>query len=957
MNTLPTQMAPAVVQNENAGYSPLEESNTTGYVRKPTKSILKLRENVTMPIYTELNDSAGGPARLPNRRVSFAEKVKLHKIDFVPVSQELEPYNSTQESDSDEDDTSFLKLEADADKIVSALSIRTPSYPSELSSDEDEDEEQTMELTGQIKQAPQMLMYSNELILPPPVSPQTQKSPSDLEGTPTKHTPLQLELPTELQEEDMELTETIPQLRDPENDEITMDITNIQAPPQNHDHEEEVTMDITRIHTIEVPKLDDIPEEGLEADHEVTMDTTKFFGSEHISSKPVLLSPDSKHTPIEIPEINLEDSDSDEDTPMELTQPMAINGALHLNIPNLLPPPEVLVTPQQEAKQQESAALENMEEQDMDFSISAPALSEEQLQPETEALPAYELSVSIDQITEIERPQSTDLTISSEKRMLQAFDQLIQAELAEHPELSQPMELTQENVDSHIDSYPSIKKRKLDTAVDLPSPQSPRFEAQGTTTTIPLADVSMASWDGEQDYSTMPPVSLTDFLTDIGVKFYDDLEIATNMTSRYSLSLPETKERYSDVEYYRANINLPLLEVHELSCKELAGKIQQGKKLFQELKDKTFQDNPDLFKQYYRSSYYDQATMKSRFHLLKEYTRQQAKQIWYDWRTKLMQNILDVLQSNLEILQADKGILLEHIATLDASYRDIQAQLYLLRTDVLQFREIKSQFQDLDADQIKSIKTKLSELNSLLLEHKEKIVQKEAELASIQAAIEDRNSEIGGLAEEVKDAEAKLNKTKHFNTGEIEVLDARSKILQAVAGLKFLKSGENKCKEFAFNERVKVEVDFLKSSAEAIKYLLASADSKILHNADLIEKFALQLVDNSIADVNENFALFKNNWLKFARLDEDIYKLSLKYPIVFIDKKDHISFKVSYFSFTDSLKVNYFVDVALADLQYYPNKVSVSAEVLRQKDSHSLKSQIASKSNIFAHLHEITIRE
>lgn len=933
----------------------VHDGNTTGYSRKPGKSILKQRENQTMPILTPLNDTTTeGPSKLPNRRVSFADKVKLHQIDFVQVTHEDSESSNPEEVDTsdDSDDTSFLKLEADADKIVSALRIANRAHiplPPDLSSDDEleEDEEQTMELTGQIWQKEDM---EEDMELTGPIP--TTEPQNGFSGA------IEVTIVETLEANGVEEQNNLNELDEPE--EVTMDITRMQSEirevaegltemeihhvtettevpeitkadateatavaesqPEHLELQEE-TMDFTKIH----------PQQG--GDQEITMEMTTFF-----EKKPeVSTSPESKLSPIEIPEAMGELSfESDEDEPMELTQPLTL--------------------PRHEKTEVTGG-------EDMYFPVS--------LQPEQEIQPQSVITEQtvVETTTETtEEPKRSQLEEFRDRHLSGAFDLLIAAELKSPIlELSQPMELTQENEtpehkgpsnENHESNGHSDKKRMLDPSANLRSPRkSPRFETQmvTSTTTIPLADVSVLSWDGdEKGMDDAPvPVSLTEFLSDIGVKFYDDLEIATDMASRYSLSIPDAKEDYSNEEYYKANIQLPLLEVYELSCKELAGKIQQGKNLFQELKEKTFLDNPDLFRQYYRSSYYDQVAMKSRFHILKEYTRQQAKQIWYDWRTKLMKNILDVLLSNLEILQTDKTSLAGNISVLDSSYRTIQAKFYSLRMDVIQFREIQNQFQDLDADQIKAIKLKLSELNSQLLQHKEKISEKEAALSRILKEIESRNLEIASINNGIIEAENKINNTKHFNTSEIEGLNLISQVLQALIGMKFL--GKNETLEFLFAQCIRVDMDF-KATTPGIKYALADSPGKVLHHDYLLQNYALKLVDHECSgSIMDNFMAFRTKWRALKKIDLDIYRISLKCPIEFIDDPENISFNVKYFSFDTGLKVDYLVHIPIGSL----SQVQVSAKVLREVEQTNQVTLRDNFATVFrsSHLKEITIIE
>lgn len=894
-----------------------DNGNVTEFARRPQKSILKLRDGNTMPMIS-LNDTDGrGPNKIVNRRVSFAEKVKLHQIDLVHVLQADWPESDLDlagSGDSSDEDTSFLKLEADADKIVSSLA---PLIIPKLNSDEDEDlkndsdEEQTMELTGQIKelhdaskQNGQDTYLNQHGAL---YSLEGQSLQNDENGT------IKSIVAEEFEETDMELTEPInkpPPIQNTAFGEI-----------ESTEVGDELTMDITKLQHVVAP-AQDAPEQ-----EEITMEVTKQF--ENI---PQVQEPKTS-SPIQIPVLEplTEDEEDEpmnnEDEPMKLTQQLNAkldNKETASVAPNSEERPDL-----NEIESQELAGKQEGEEQEMELTMTIVATySEGQLvgiseatSKEYQAQVAEELTSgnSDSEIPENDRKENEEYVDSGvESRGRQILSSEEQKDLVD---------------ESHVFDHTNNGKRSFPNGAEH-LPKRLHTESYVTsTTTIPLADVSMTSMDGDID-NLSPNVSLVDFLTDIGIKFYDDLEFSTDISNRYRLSLSDGHASVSPEDYFRANIQLPVLEVYELCCKELSGKIQEGMKLFDELKAETFENNPDLFKQYYRSSFYDQMTMKSRFHTLKEYTRQQAKQIWYQWRSKLIENILDVLKSNLEILQSDKAVLIDQISSLDSIYREIQQKYHAIRLEVLHFKDIQTRFQDLDVEQIKSIKSKLTHLNQQLIDHKTKISDKESELKELQSQINLRNEEIANLKQKISESDNKLIKTRHFNTTEIRALEFKSQILQAGAGLKYVKRVEEKVFEFQFNPRIKVTVDFSEpDQSNSITFLLLNNTiPDVLHNEHLLLTYCQKLAEQTgFTNIFDSFVSFRRKWLKITEIDRDIYQLSIRYPIEFnSESSDVIGFNFSYYSFEKKTKARCKVQISLDTILEYPR--SVRFDIISHKE-------------------------
>lgn len=997
----------------------LEDEDKTELRKIPAKSILKNRQSQIVAESPNVPNQGASDhlIKFHDRRVSFANKVKLHQIDFVPVPRESGESDLDDNSMTSDLDDSFLKIEEDTDMIVEAMVEQEAIAEQEVTEQEATEQEateqeangsqsdqETMELTGQIEvfgetfqkinehkgdsteepaatnatdsgtiadhtENPELSNVEEDMELTAPMSSQIQKAQNSqtdalntLPGEASAERHLAPGTQTRL---DIQATST-------QNDDypvrsITPERVSLSKENEKHngnlvaDQQEEVTMDLTTpnipnnlaIQLIEdksvaVAAAENKDDANDQQTEEITMDITKTFEGPITAVKTVTAEKESAELP--------ESSDFEEDVPMELTQPITTPKISDRNV--ILPqngtiqeergaPQESTKTSSLDtAKQKSSAGFTDDESREIQSLHAIEQIGNQEI-PETHDTTlqktvefneefhniGHELSSdSVAASPHLPSPDEVQTPIEPEANAPDIFAPAIQQTDEATPKYKLST-VQQQTSTPDMDGNNGSLKRKADLQEARVQKKS-QWEAHVVTSTIPLADVSTLSWDDDDGWgSSIPHFSLTNFLEEVGIKFYDDLDFSTDFSTSHRLSLDDSKEENSKEDYYRANIQLPLLEVYGLSCKELTGKIQQGKKLYDELQEKTLSDNPELFKQYYRASYYDQMGMKARFHLLKEYTRQQAKLIWYQWRSKLIENILDVLLNNLEVLQSDKATILNNISILDEVYEEIQQKFVSLRLEVQQFKEIQDRFKDLDADQIKKIKLQLTELNNKLIEHKQKIAQKEQELQQLGKQIQERTENIANLRIKLTEAENQLNNTKHFNTTEIGVLEYKSKLLQAAAGIKFVRSISPQVDEFEFNSELGLRIDFSKpDSPESSTFHLLDPQCKLLYNRSLLEYYCSDLVEaTGFTNVFDSVINLRKKWIKLAEFDRDIYKISLRYPVKIIknEKKD-MQFEFQFFSFKNNFKAHVVVSLPVYEILQYPQAVQIKAKKLRE---------------------------
>lgn len=497
---------------------------------------------------------------------------------------------------------------------------------------------------------------------------------------------------------------------------------------------------------------------------------------------------------------------------------------------------------------------------------------------------------------------------------------------------SQKMQLTQE--------YGEIKQIQLKRTIDDVEPiphKYPKIDNHGInktiTTTIPLADISTESIDDDDELDhNYIPVSLNDFLKDISIRFYDDLEIGIKSVDRISISLPKIndEESYKFEEFVTAMNKMPLLELYDFSCKELTKNIKDGTVLFDQFNQFTMENNPILFKQYYLSSPNEKLSMKSEFQLIKDYTRLQAKEVWYGWRTQLIKNLMIQLDERHDTLVQDRLLLLENLTLINGIHEQLKDKFDNLSNQLNQLLQIESNCNDLDSSDLFSLRNELAVTCKQFKENQQNQTLQNKELNKLNSIISDNKALINAFTDEINDVEKSLNRNKKYELSEIELLKLKFNFLQSFTGLNY------KCMEgskLVFNFiGVEVAMDFKDIyDLSNISYSLDQNSSASFNNSFITTNIAPKLFNIITGStIIKSFQTFKKHWSVLKSIDEDIYAISWKLPIVFIESQDNvINFKIRYYCGKLNFKVELFVSIDLSNLLDYPNNFQIRGQLIK----------------------------
>lgn len=855
---------------------------------QPIRSILK-RDHVSLLHNSPAPDvSAESTLKISNRRVLFADKVKLHKIEFNGGGKLTE-----------ENGNSDNRSGPQPAKLVNGHSTHPPSgnleeneehrVPELSSSPESGDDEQR----GGSTEFSHDSLFEEEMEFTEPIGNVLRAHHIQVPGFDDAKYAQSIRTETITQTVDgansllRTVHETVSVSYDLEEDDensrpelVNMDLTGELKPGHNlaedgpfsaESQQNEVSMEVTG----------PVTESQGSADGEVPMELTEQISVENhgnsVGTGEEQNAKDKANTPAifgdqsngnqENDAHDNDHHDNDDEVDMEFTQPIGKTAS---------------DSSQPESEPHASSSTNHPTQDTASASPSSPS----------EAVPETDAEVAPIQADELSDSQSTASI----------------AEAVVDDEEFAPKELSiieEEDSLLELQSLPPSKRQRVDS---------------NDIEYAPLADVS-ANSETETE-----PVSLDDFLDEIGVKFYDDLEIA--LGSDVAFRLPGDPARASDEDFYRANVHLPLLTVYELCSKELEAKILQGKTIFNELLEQTRLVNPDVFRQYYSASVYDRMAMKQYFYTLKEYTAQQAAQVWYRWRIQLLSNLVTMLQDHSAQLEADHEAIQGELETAEAKTKDLRKQHLQIVDQISRIRRIQSGLLQMDSAQIASFKLRLAELNKDLLLHQKNIATKTKQLEEIETLLKNKDSAIADLLLQRDQIQDEVTRHKHLDRREIVDLQTKASLYQACAGLKHVGRDANVHK-FLFSPVLAVHVDFANPSLTlAISFSVEPEDGGAeTPSSNILAIHSQKLAEQTgFTNIYESLVAFRRKWTALQAIDRDIAREGLRHPVEFLSGKDSaaVEFALQLFDFTNQSRARVHVTIALANLARYPS----SAEIL-----------------------------
>ncbi|RGP76238.1 hypothetical protein FLONG3_5366 [Fusarium longipes] len=273
-------------------------------------------------------------------------------------------------------------------------------------------------------------------------------------------------------------------------------------------------------------------------------------------------------------------------------------------------------------------------------------------------------------------------------------------------------------------------------------------------------------------------IHLQDFLNMTSIRF---MELTT--TKRRHTQAPGTLENgfldegEEDLSLERCVVagacTVPMLELYQHSCRELKKYISEGRRIVKEIETDTFEDNPQLFKEYMAATPDIKTLMDKQFVNVKNHARLLSKAMWYEWRTKLQEGLKQGLLGIEEGMEADNDILEKQKGLLDSVVPAIVARYQSLVEESDNLEEVARELADCDPADLEAARDELASLDEDVEYKKKRIAELREQFQASEVEVEDLAVQKQNCIDDIAESEKIREECRGWTSKEVNNLKAR----------------------------------------------------------------------------------------------------------------------------------------------------------------------------------------
>ena len=324
------------------------------------------------------------------------------------------------------------------------------------------------------------------------------------------------------------------------------------------------------------------------------------------------------------------------------------------------------------------------------------------------------------------------------------------------------------------DALKNVTPKKQTPAAKAQSPavppasrmrQTPKAKNQPPAQSSPAKQLSEDVSKIRSSDKPAQQVKLQEFLDLANIRFMDLTASKRRMTTAVTPSkarkagqMSEEPEVNFESAIVAGGCTLPELEMYEHACHELKRYISDGKRVIKELESSTAREAPPLIQAYVAANYGRRSVLDTQMRDIKTQARLRSKEMWYAWRSQLLEDLMKALQgigegliNDDEALSRAEHILDQSLPGLSEKHQTLRAEAERLEEEAAATNEEQKEELEAAREQVQAVSSELEEKRALLRdlqqqakEHEENASELEEQKAEFTAAIKE--------AERVKDA-------------------------------------------------------------------------------------------------------------------------------------------------------------------------------------------------------------
>jgi len=234
-------------------------------------------------------------------------------------------------------------------------------------------------------------------------------------------------------------------------------------------------------------------------------------------------------------------------------------------------------------------------------------------------------------------------------------------------------------------------------------------------------------------------IGLDDFLQVAGIKFMD----LTATKRRYTAvptpskmrraNMAQEAEEADDDGLFRESVvagacTLPELQIYQHSCRELKRYIAEGKTFLKQLATEVETEMPEFIQEYILGDANQRMVLDQRMTDMRNRARLQSKEVWYNWRSDLLQGLQDALRNTEGELENDGVELSRREALIDELLPFATNQKQGLEQELERLQQIAAEQSEEDKEALDKARSQLVELDANVMEQRATLQQLQDDL-------------------------------------------------------------------------------------------------------------------------------------------------------------------------------------------------------------------------------------
>ncbi|WPG97511.1 Spc7-domain-containing protein [Acrodontium crateriforme] len=289
----------------------------------------------------------------------------------------------------------------------------------------------------------------------------------------------------------------------------------------------------------------------------------------------------------------------------------------------------------------------------------------------------------------------------------------------------------------------------------------PMAKSQTTMNQSPMRHLSDELLSAQSSDRPVEKIKLQAFLEEAGIRFMELTATKRRLTTAPTPSKARRESDYQDEDEPKVDLEsavvaaactTPELEMFRHACHELKRYISDGKKVIKQLEHDTYENTPPFIQAYQNAGPPRRAALDAQMRDMKTHARLRSKEMWYAWRSQLLEDLVKALSGIAENLIRDHDILKNSEDILDNVLPDLINQ----------------------HDTFEREATRLQEASSANSEEKAELEAARARIVEVDAEIEAKKQILEALQREAKEQDSltkELQETKVEFTAAIQEAD------------------------------------------------------------------------------------------------------------------------------------------------------------------------------------------